>query len=132
MTLTTTFRSLREHDACVERYEHLRKALPRGEYGDDTPISLLTILDVNGVEDALWALRACGDGAIPIARELTIRCAEHVEHIGAPEVAACNRVTRRYLRGQATREELMAAWAAEAAARAEAEAAWWFPPINET
>ena len=52
----TTLRLLRERNACSDRYAHLKRAL--GDYGDDTPISLVRILETNGVDDAAWALRA--------------------------------------------------------------------------
>lgn len=54
--LTTTFRLLRRHDACVERYTVLRDALRWR--GDNEPITLVEILDANGLDDALWALCA--------------------------------------------------------------------------
>ena len=51
-----TLKILRDNDACKDRYEHLTKALGEG-YGDDTSISLIKILELNGVEDCLWAFR---------------------------------------------------------------------------
>ena len=55
--LTTTLGLLRAHNACADRYAHLRDALGDG-YGDSTPITIERILDLNGMDDALWALRA--------------------------------------------------------------------------
>src|SRR3990172_9583043 len=55
--LTTSLRLLREHNACSDRYDHLRKKLGRG-YGVDTPITIERVLDLNGLDDALWALQA--------------------------------------------------------------------------
>jgi hypothetical protein len=54
--LTTTLSLLRQHEACMDRYTHLRNALGKG-YGDK-PIAIVKILETNGLDDALWALRA--------------------------------------------------------------------------
>ncbi len=55
--LTTTLRLVREHHACEERYAVLVAALGPGWRGDE-PIPLWRILETNGLDDALWALRA--------------------------------------------------------------------------
>ena len=60
MTLTTTLKLLREHHACQPRYDHLVAALGNG-WQDDAPIPLERILDTNGLDDALWALRTLPD-----------------------------------------------------------------------
>ena len=54
--LTTTLALLRQHNACKDRYTHLRKALGKG-YGNK-PIAIVKILELNGLDDAIWALRA--------------------------------------------------------------------------
>ena len=92
--LTTTKRQLRNpgpniRGACHERYKFLCTWAPEG---DDDPISLLEILDNNGFDDALWALRAC-DGSDGIARWFARWCALTVRHLWEmPDVA------ERYLR----------------------------------
>ena len=97
MQLTTTFKLLRKAGACKSRYEFLRKALPRpsdlqtedegefcdgcGEqhgYHDDTPINLLTILEINGLDDALWALCATTENCDKVARLMGADFAEQV------------------------------------------------------
>ena len=46
-------------------------------------------------------------------RWFALECAEHIQHLSSDKrVSACNAVTRRYLNGQATVEELNSAWAA--------------------
>ena len=64
-------------------------------------------------------------------RWFALECAEHIQHLSSDKrVSACNAVTRRYLNGKATVEELNSAWAAAGdAARAAAgdaarDAAW--------
>ena len=54
--LQVTFNSLKKHNACQYVYGRLSKALGGDEiYGLDTPINVLTILEHNGLEDAIWA-----------------------------------------------------------------------------
>ena len=74
--LKTTLRKLRDKDACEKRYVHLVKNLG-ANYGDDIPITLLQILDINGLDDALWAVWACDDYE-QFARLLACEFAEHV------------------------------------------------------
>ena len=112
----TTFRKLHEAGACTERYRFLAKALGGIKtYGKDTPITLLQILDINGLDDALWALRACDD-AENFSRLLACDYAEHVLHIFETRYPDDYRpreaiaVSRRYARGEATDVELSAAW----------------------
>lgn len=58
--LVTNFRLLKMNGACKERYRALAKALGGiKRYGEDTPITISQILDICGIDDALWALRAC-------------------------------------------------------------------------
>ncbi len=118
MMPTTSFRLLHEAEACKDRYKHLVKSLSGLKaYGYDTPITLLQILDANGLYDALWALRAC-PGANRFERLLACDYAEHVLHIWEDEYPEDTRprntieVSRRYARGEATDEELAAAWSA--------------------
>ena len=67
MTLTTTFNRLRSAGACAGRYKHLRAAM-KG-HGATAPINLLTILEEhNGLDDALWALRATVENCDKVAR----------------------------------------------------------------
>ena len=130
---TTRFRLLHDAGACKERYRFLAKALGGIKaYGRDTPITLLQILDINGFDDALWALRACDD-AETFSRLLACDYAEHVLPIFETQYPDDDRprkaiaVSRRHAHGEATDAELSAAWAAWAAwyaAWADARAAW--------
>lgn len=53
--LTVTLKDLRRWEACRDRYHHLLAGLDTRS-GDDEPIPLTTILDVNGLDDTLWVL----------------------------------------------------------------------------
>jgi len=129
MMPTTRFRLLHDAGACKERYRFLAKALGGIKaYGRDTPITLLQILDINGFDDALWALRACDD-AETFSRLLACDYAEHVLPIFETQYPDDDRprkaiaVSRRHAHGEATDAELSAAWAAWDAAWYAAEAA---------
>jgi hypothetical protein len=118
MMPTTSFRLLHDAGACKERYRFLAKALGGIKaYGRDTPITLLQILDINGFDDALWALRACDD-AETFSRLLACDYAEHVLPIFETQYPDDDRprkaiaVSRRHAHGEATDAELSAAWAA--------------------
>ena len=122
MMPTTRFRLLHDAGACKERYRFLAKALGGIKaYGRDTPITLLQILDINGFDDALWALRACDD-AETFSRLLACDYAEHVLPIFETQYPDDDRprkaiaVSRRHAHGEATDAELSAAGAAGAAA----------------
>jgi len=115
MKYHTTFKQLQKHRACKDRYKLLRENLGR-KCKLDTPISLLQILESNGLEDALWALIAVDHPDIERdARLYNCNVAEHVlhiyenEHPGDMSLRTCIEVSRRYAHGEATEEELAAA-----------------------
>lgn len=130
---TTTLAKIRAHAPCESGWRKLVTALGGvHKYGEHTPITLMRILDSNGLDDALWALRAC-DGSEQFERELVCDFAERVlpifeaERPGDRRVRDCIETARRFARGQAGDEELAAArdaaWAAGDAARAAGDAA---------
>ena len=47
---------------------------------DDEPLSLIRILDINGLDDAFWAIRATPGHERP-ARLLAVDCAREVQHL---------------------------------------------------
>lgn len=121
--LYTTLNKIREHAPCASGWEKLLKHLGKTK-ADDEPLSLLTILDSNGLDDALWCLRAV-DGYDREIRLFAVDCARDVEHLMEDErsIKALD-VAKRYANGEATKEELDSAYAAAyAAARAAALAA---------
>ena len=117
----TTLNKIRACEPCTEGWSKLLKHLGKTK-ADDEPVSLQTILESNGLDDALWALRAVDGGEMDM-RIFAVRCARKVQHLMEDErsLKALD-VAEAYARGEATEEELAAAWAAAwAAARA---AAW--------
>jgi len=124
--LTTTLKKLRKYEACENRYDHLVAALG-DEYGDDTPLSVSRILDINGISDALWALRACDMSQKDKNAVYLLACdyAEHVLHIfedkypDNPYPRAAIEARRAWVRGEISYGELKrSADAARTAARA--------------
>ncbi len=116
--ICTTLNAIRAHDPCAngwaELLAHLGKTGP-----DDEPLPLVVILDSNGLEDALWALRAV-TGEDARIRRYAVWCARQVQHLmDDPRSLAALDVAERYAEGLATDDELRAAWdAAWGAARA--------------
>ncbi len=132
-----TLKDLRTAGACFDGYNKLVRHLQgkkftaadsvRDSYirfSYDDPIPLLTILDSNGLDDALWACR-CLNNHDRDFRLYAVWFARRVEHLNPdPRVKNCNDIAERFANGEATEAELVAARAAARAARAAARAAW--------
>ena len=54
--METTLNKLKAANACTERYKVLLTALGKTE-ADDEPLKIAKIIETNGIEDAIWALR---------------------------------------------------------------------------
>jgi hypothetical protein len=105
MKYETTLNSIHKHRPCERGWatllEYLGKTLP-----DDETLSLATILDSNGLADAVWCLRTV-PGTSRDARLFAVRCARMVKHkMGAPHVFNLLDVAERYAHGTATATEL--------------------------
>ena len=124
-----TLNKIRAHGPCVSGWEKLLRHLGKIRT-DDKPVSMLTILNSNGLDDALWCLRAV-DGHEREMRLYAVWCARRVQHLMTdPRSLAALDVAERRANGQATDAELSAAWeaaweAAGAAAGTAAGAAAW-------
>ena len=131
---TTTLAAIRAASPCEDGWRKLLGALGKTS-ADDEPLDLLTVLDSNGLDDALWVLSY----AMPddrLARHFQAWCAEQVLHLFEAERPDDARVRDQIamLRNdeadeaarEAAREAAWAAWAAGAAwaAREAAWAAW--------
>ena len=55
--MKTTLNQIREHSPCAHGWEKLLKHLGKTK-ADDEELTIVTILDSNGLDDALWCLRA--------------------------------------------------------------------------
>ena len=124
--MKTTLNKIRKHEPCTNGWEKLLTYLGKTK-ADDEPISISTILDSNGLDDALWCLQAV-EGKDREIRLYAVWCARQVQHLMKDQrsIDALD-VAERYANGEATEEELeVARDAARAAAGATARtaAAW--------
>jgi hypothetical protein len=128
-TIYTTLNRIRAHQPCEDGWRKLLAGLGKTE-ADNEPLPYAHIVEINGIDDALWACRAEPQYAKEW-RLFAVWCARQVEHLMQDERSkrACA-VAERYALGQATDEELSAAsvaardaaWAA--ASDAASDAAW--------
>lgn len=120
---TTTLRRIRDASPCEDGWKKLLKHLGKTA-ADDEPLDLLTVLNSNGLDDALWVLSfAMPDGRL--ARHFQAWCAEQVLHLFEAERPNDGRVRAQIetLRNDdAKEEERKAAW--RAAWGAAMDAAW--------
>ena len=128
--MKTTLNKIREHQPCTSGWEKLLTYLGKTK-ADDEPLLITTIIDSNGLDDALWCLRAV-EGRDKEIRLYAVWCTRQVQHL-LKDQRSLNAldVAERYANGEATEDELdaaadaaWAAWDAAAdAARSAAEAA---------
>ena len=126
--ITTTLNRIRAHKPCADGWAKLLKHLGKTQ-ADDDPLPFATILESNGLDDALWCCRAEPQYAKEW-RLYLVWCVRQVQHLMTDQrsIDALD-VADRHAIGQATDAELEtardaagAAWvAAGAAAR---DAAW--------
>jgi len=123
--MKTTLNKIRDHAPCRDGWEKLLKHLGKTK-ADDEPLSLLTILESNGLDDALWCLRAV-DGYDKEMRLYAVWCAWQVQHSMQDYKSIVTiHISERDAHGQAIDVELTAATYAayDAAWRAARDAAW--------
>ena len=126
----TTLNKIRANAPCKEGWvkllAHLGKTTP-----DDEPLPFLTILESNGIEDAIWCTRSAPEYAKEW-RLFAVWCARQVSHLMKdPRSLRALDVVDAFARGDATAEELevarrdaYAAYTAADAADAAAYAAY--------
>lgn len=119
--MKTTLNEIRRHSPCDPGWKKLLRNLGK-KAADDEPLAITTILDSNGIDDALWCLRAV-DGYQREMRLYAVDCARSVQHLMTDKrsIAALD-VAERHADGLATDAELAAARAA--ARDAAMDAAW--------
>ena len=119
--ITTTLTRIRAHNPCADGWRKLLAGLGKTE-ADDEPLPYSRIVEINGIDAALWA--CCAEPQHSKEwRLFAVWCARQVEHLMTDERSkrACD-VAERHANGEATDEELAAA---KAAAKAAAWAAAW-------
>jgi len=122
--MKTTLNAIREHSPCADGWQKLLRHLGKTQ-PDDEPLSIATILDSNGLDDAIWCLRAV-TGHDREIRLYAVWCARQVQYLMTDQrsLAALD-VTERHAKGLATDDELAAAGDAAGAARVAARDAAW-------
>ena len=131
LPITTTLNAIRERSPCEDGWEKLLKHLGKKK-ADDEPLAFSTILESNGLDDALWCLRSLPEKYHGRIWLMACDFAERVLHIYEKRYSGDKRprvaieTSRRYALGNATQEELAAARAAAGAAAWDAAgaAAW--------
>ena len=119
--MKTTLNKIRSHSPCASGWTKLLKNLGKTR-ADDDPLAITTILDSNGLDDALWCLRAV-DGHQSEMRLYAVDCARSVQHLMTdPRSLAAIDAAERHAYGLATDAELSAA--RDAAWYAAWDAAW--------
>jgi len=124
--INTTFRLAQEEGACISSYRKMAEYLGGiAKYGRDTPIPLDTVLEVCGLDDALWSLRCTIEDSRAFRIEFACRCAERVLHFYEEKYPDDDRPRKAI---EAARvcitDNTSAAWSAESA-RSAAESATW-------
>ena len=120
---TTTLERIREALPCHEGWTKLLAHLGKTK-ADDAPLDLLTVLNSNGLDDALWVLSY----AMPddrLARHFQAWCAEQVLHLFEAEHPDDKRVREQIDILRKDDADDAARAAARAAARDAARAAAW-------
>lgn len=122
--ITVTLNEIRKHRPCEPGWEKLLNHLGKTK-ADYEPLSLMTILASNGVEDAIWCLYALPNSEQWRMRLFAVACAEQVKHLMTDERSLnALDVARRYSLGLATDDELATARVAARQVSASASTAW--------
>ncbi len=128
--MKTTLNEIRKHSPCGIRKNEdgslsgllkLMHTLGKTKT-DDAPVSILQILDSNGLDDALWCLRAV-QGHDKEIRLYMVWCARQIQHLMTDKRSTdVLDVAERFANGEASRQELDAA--RDASSGAARDAAW--------
>jgi len=127
--MRTTLNKIRAYSPCTSGWEKLLKSKGKTK-ADDVEFSIIDVLDSNGIDDALWCMRAV-DGCEKEMRLFAVWCARQVKHLMTDQRSLnALDVAEKFANGDASREQLQdardAAWdAARAAAWDAARAAAW-------
>ncbi len=120
--MKTTLNQIRDKKPCPDGWKKLLAHLGKTR-ADEEALSIITILDSNGIDDALWCLQAVKDHDREM-RLYAVWCARQVQRLltDRRNLDALD-VAERLASGLATDSELNAAWAAANLARAAARTA---------
>jgi hypothetical protein len=129
MPITTTLNRIREHGPCEDGWRKLLSGLGKTA-PDDEPLPFARIVEINGIDDALWCCRAEPQQAKEW-RLFAVWCTRQIQHLMKDQRSLdALDVAERHANGAATDDELAAAWAAagdaawDAARDAAGDSAW--------
>jgi len=120
--METTLLEIEKYQPCQSSWNKLLKHLGKTE-PDDEPIEILDIIEVLGIQDAIWSFRAV-DGWKKEKLLFIADCAEHVLHIYEKKYPKDKRprkaikATRLFANGKISKEKLKTTAAADAYAAA--------------
>jgi len=125
----TTLNKIRAHAPCSDGWKKLLKHLGKTE-ADDEPLNIKTILELNGLDDAIWCLQAV-EGKDKEIRLFAVWCARQVQHLMTDQRSLdALEAAERFANGLASEEELRVArdaaratWSTAAVAYAARDAA---------
>ncbi len=127
--MKTTLNKIRSYSPCNPGWKKLLANLGKTK-ADDEELLITTVLESNGIDDALWCLRAV-EGHEREMRLFAVECARSVQYLMTdPRSINAIDVAERFANNLATEDELNAAWAAardasaSIAAAAAGTAAW--------
>jgi len=119
--MKTTLNKIRAKSPCRNGWSKLLEHLNKTK-ADDEPLDLLVVLKSNGLDDALWCLRAV-DGYEREIRLYAVWCDRQVQHLITDRLKLeAIDVAERYANGNATDKELTDALAAASSQSAAYEA----------
>jgi len=127
--ICTTLNKIRACSPCESGWSKLLKHLDKTK-ADDESLPFSVIVESNGIEDAIWCCRTV-EGYDKEWRLFAVWCARQVQHLMTDErsIKAID-IAERFANGDATKDELYAAWNAAwavawaAAGAAASDAAW--------
>jgi len=109
--METTLNQIRAKKPCKKGWAKLLASLGKTSV-DDEPLSIITILESNGLGDALWCLQ-CVQGHDREIRLYAVWCARQVQHLMTdPRSVAALDVAERFANGEASGADLAVAEAA--------------------
>ncbi len=106
--MKTTLRKIYDGEPCESGWNTLLEYLGKTE-PDDEPLSICTILDSNGIYDALWCLKTVEEHDKEI-RLYAVWCARQVDYLMKDQRSIKSLdIAEKFANGKATKEELIAA-----------------------
>ena len=111
-TLNKIMTKHHSHDARDDDWETLLKSLNKTQ-ADDEPLSLITVLDSNGIDYAVWCLRAV-DGYVKEKQLLMVFAARKLQNLFSKIGIDALDIIEKYVHGLASEQELENAYSAAA------------------